>query len=34
MDGRDALKVVTVAGAVILLIAFGIAMVLILKALF
>lgn len=34
MDGRDVIKIITVAGAVMLLIAFGIAMVLILKALF
>lgn len=34
MDGKDAIKVVTVAGAVILLIAFGIFMVLILRTIF
>jgi hypothetical protein len=34
MDGKDMVKVIAVAGAVMLLIAFGIAMVLILKAIF
>jgi hypothetical protein len=34
MDGKDAVKIIVVAGAVILLVAFGIFMTLILKSLF